>query len=153
MKLRVKGSLFHCGACRKSYSNPFGHVCVTRLDRPAPTGRTRLAPTVGVSAGTCPRCGKPRGNPATHVCTVRTDFKRRKADTGKQEAAGKRRQAASLRKIGRARQQPARPQPHTYQACRDEDCPRAACTAYRDGRATGYEEGYADAMDTAKAGG
>ena len=31
--MKIKGALFRCGRCRKTYSNPFGHVCVTRLDR------------------------------------------------------------------------------------------------------------------------
>ena len=33
---------------------------------------------------------------------------------------------------------------HDYQACRDDDCPRPACLAYREGHDEGYPEGFAD---------
>ena len=33
--------------------------------------------------------------------------------------------------------------PHLYQTCRDEDCPRQYCRAYKDGYEAGFEEGYA----------
>ncbi|MGH3287779.1 MAG: hypothetical protein ACRDPD_24290 [Streptosporangiaceae bacterium] len=120
MKLRIKGHLFHCGRCRKSYSHPLGHVCVTRLDRKPRTGKVTLAPEV---TATCTRCRKPLGNPLTHTCTTRTDF-------------GARRKAAA--KAGK----PARPE-HRYEACRDEDCHRTACTAYRAGYDAGWPDGYA----------
>lgn len=121
MKLKIKGALFHCGRCRKDYSNPFGHVCITRLDRKARDGRTTLAPKVGASLGTC-GCGKPLGNPLTHSCTVKTDFR-------------KRRKAAKAARASK----PQHPQPG---ACRDQECQQAACRAYRDGHDYGYQEGY-----------
>jgi hypothetical protein len=119
VKLRIKGSLFHCGRCGKRYSNPLGHVCVTRLDRKARTGKTTLDPK---AAATCARCRKPLGNPLTHTCTVKTDFRAR-------------------RKAAAKASKPARPQ-HRYEACRDEDCHRTGCTAYREGRELGYYEGW-----------
>jgi len=33
---------------------------------------------------------------------------------------------------------------HRYQSCRDRDCERAACMAWREGRQEGYEDGHAD---------
>jgi len=33
---------------------------------------------------------------------------------------------------------------HRYQSCRDGDCERAACMAWREGRAEGYDEGHED---------
>lgn len=124
MKLRIKGSLFHCGRCGKRYSSPLGHVCVTRLDRKPRTGKTRLAP---VLAATCGRCRKPLGNPLTHTCTTRTDFKARRKAAAKAAPAGSR---------------PARPV-HRYEGCSDEACPRIPCTAYREGYDSGYRNGYA----------
>jgi transcription elongation factor Elf1 len=121
VKLTVKGALFRCGRCGKSYSNPFGHVCVTRLDRKERKGGTRLAPKVTASAGNCPGCGKPRGNALSHTCTVKTDFKKRRAIAKKTAAAS---------------------QAHLYEACRDKDCQRVACRAYKEGREEGYQEGY-----------
>lgn len=123
MKLKLQGALFHCGRCRKSYSNPFGHVCITRLDRKARDGRTTLAPKVTASLGTCGGCGRPLGNPLTHSCTVKTDYRKR------------RRAAAKAGKVGK----PQHPEPG---ACRDGDCQRTGCRAYREGREYGYQEGY-----------
>jgi hypothetical protein len=117
VKLKIKGALFHCGRCRKSYSNPFGHVCITRLDRKAPAGKTKLAPKVTATAGKCGTCGKPRG--LLHTCTVKTDFKQRRA----------------------AAKKAARPA-HLYEACRDTDCQRPACRAFKEGRDEGREEGH-----------
>lgn len=119
MKLRIKGALFHCGRCRKSYSSPFGHVCVSRLDRQPRRGRVKFAPKVTASAGNCPKCHKTMGNPLTHTCTVKTDFKKRQAIAKKA----------------------ARPV-HLYETCRDADCKRTACLAYKEGREEGYTEGY-----------
>ena len=33
---------------------------------------------------------------------------------------------------------------HRYQSCRDGDCERIACVAWREARAEGYDEGYQD---------
>jgi hypothetical protein len=122
MKVKARGALFRCGRCGKSYSNPFGHECVTRLDRRAPAGKTGLAPKFGLSA-TCGGCGRAMGNPLTHTCATRTDFKRR---------------AANARKAARK----ARPEHPRPSACQDRDCKRATCAAYREGRQDGHQDGY-----------
>jgi hypothetical protein len=126
VKVKLRGALFHCGTCRKDYSNPFGHVCVSRMGRAA--GRTKLKPSLSAR---CPKCRKPLGNPLTHTCTTRTDFKRRAAKAKKDAAAAKRK---------------ARPA-HRYEACRDEDCKRVPCAAWRDGRREGYRDGFEDGYD------
>jgi hypothetical protein len=61
VKLKVAGGLFQCGRCRRRYSNPFGHVCITRLDRKTRDGGTRLAPKLALSTGPCGKCHKPMG--------------------------------------------------------------------------------------------
>ncbi|HTW00237.1 MAG TPA: hypothetical protein VMF87_08035 [Streptosporangiaceae bacterium] len=33
---------------------------------------------------------------------------------------------------------------HDYARCRDKDCERLACQAWREGRAEGFEDGYED---------
>lgn len=38
----------------------------------------------------------------------------------------------------------ARNNAHRYDLCRDPECQRVACQAYRDGRERGYEDGYED---------
>lgn len=134
MKLKVNFGLFRCGRCRKSYANPLGHSCVIRMDRKAPIGTTKVRPKLSGSV-TCDRCGKPFGNPLTHVCTVKSDFKRRKAAHAKAQAAARRKAAAA-----------ARPK-HLYRQCRDGDCKRLPCVAWKEaleiGLAEGEEAGYA----------
>jgi len=123
--MKLRGALFRCGRCRKSYSNPFGHTCVAPMGR---QGKTRFRPS---ASATCPKCHKPYGNPLTHTCTVGTDFRRRTAKAKKDAAAAKR---AAARK--------ARPEHPRFSACRDADCKRAACVAYREGREDGFQDGY-----------
>jgi hypothetical protein len=127
MGVKLRGALFQCGRCRNRYSNPFGHTCVTRLDRKGSSGKTKVAVKLGLSAGKCGRCHKPVGNPITHQCTTRTDFKQRTAQAKKDAAAAKRK---------------ARPQHPKPSACGEAECQRAACAAYKEGRERGYEEGY-----------
>jgi hypothetical protein len=124
VKVKIRGALFHCGRCRKSYSNPFGHRCVSRMG--ARVGKTKLKPSLSAK---CPKCRKDMGNPLIHTCTTRTDFKRRTAKAKKDAAAAKRK--------GR----PEHPRPS---ACRDSDCKRAGCVAYRDGHDDGWRDGYDD---------
>lgn len=128
--MKASLALFRCGRCRRSYSNPLGHVCVTRLDLPVRTGKTTLAPKVSVT-GKCQDCGKPRGNPFTHVCGPKSDFKRRLA-------------ASKRRKKSR---RPATAK-HLYQSCQDKDCKRLACIAFREGRDEGYAEGSASGYES-----
>lgn len=127
MKVKLRGALFHCGTCRKDFSNPFGHRCVSPMGRAA--GRTKLKPSLSAS---CPKCRKPLGNPLTHTCTTRTDFRRRTAKAKKDTAAAKR------------KTRPEHPRPA---ACRDGDCKRTGCVAYREGREDGYRDGFEDGYD------
>lgn len=130
MVARMKAALFRCGRCGKPYSNPLAHVCVTRIGRRQ--RRTTFRPRV---TRDCPKCKRPAPNPVTHVCKVRTDFRRKAAAAKKSRAADRRRQAASVAKVGRARVGgPGKPK-HDYRSCKDQDCPRVACVAYRDGLA------------------
>lgn len=79
-------------------------------------------PKPKVSFGRCGTCGKEIKNPLTHACAVKTDFKRRKKAAQKQG-----------RKQGR--------RGHNYRTCRDEDCGRPACEAYREGYELGWDDG------------
>jgi hypothetical protein len=107
-----------CGRCGKTRS--LRHDCISNRTRPA-TMKLR------VGFGTCPRCKKPQGNPLTHTCHPRSDFKRRKVAHDKQ-------QRATGRKTSK--------QPHDYQACADDDCPRPVCVAFKTGYQTGSRDGY-----------
>jgi hypothetical protein len=127
VKLKLRGALFHCGRCRKRHSNPFGHECIAPLGRRP--GKTTFRPS---ASATCPACHKPYGNPLTHTCTTRTDFKRRTARARKDAAAARRK---------------ARPEHPPPSACRDGDCKRTACAAYRQGREDGFQDGYETGYD------
>lgn len=124
VKLSGSFALFSCGRCGRSYANPLGHVCTVRMDRRTPPRKTRLAVRATVTRR-CPRCDKPAANPLTHVCVVGSDWKRRKA------AAAKRRKAAARASVPR----------HLYQSCRDKDCKRLPCVAWKEGREEGFAEG------------
>lgn len=154
MKLRLGFALFHCGRCKTSHSNPLGHVCKVRN----PRGKVTARPKLTLSAGDCTGCGKPLGNPFTHVCSNAGDFRKRR---NKAAAAAKRAKVnarvAGVRaterrraneRVAKARakakgKSPARKpaERHDYHACRDKDCQRVACQAWKEGLAEGYEEG------------
>jgi hypothetical protein len=162
----VKFALFHCGKCGSRYNSLLGHVCKPRRR----TGRVRVKPAV---RWTCSTCGKP-GRPLTHVCSNRGDFAKRKraaerarkADKRKAETAARqakvrarvaevktREKAKADKRVAQVRarnKKPARPraprEQHEYQICRDQDCRRLACQAYREGHANGYADG-ASAQD------
>ena len=83
----------------------------------------------------CGTCGKQVSSPLTHTCTVRTDFRRKLA-------AAKRTSRPGRRKPPRVTVYGADGKPlggHSYAACRDLDCARVACVAYREGYAAGLE--------------
>lgn len=39
-----------------------------------------------------------------------------------------------------------KPQPHRYTSCKDKDCQRVACLAYREGYRDGYDDGFPDGV-------
>lgn len=126
MGLRIAASLLKCGQCGKRYSNPLTHVCYNPRGRGP---RLQIRPRVTAD---CPRCKRPVANPLAHVCTVRTDFRRRLAEDKKRRAAERRRAARA-----------ARPQ-HDYHACKDENCRRRMCEAYREGFEDGAQSAPSD---------
>lgn len=106
------------------------------------------------------------GSPLRHICVTRTDFAKRKAKAKRDAATAARRQkrkAAAARKRARAAErrrqaterrrakkraaaaQPARPR-HDYHTCREPDCQRLTCQAWREGHKEGYEQGFPDGM-------
>lgn len=129
--MKVRLTLIRCGKCGKRYSSPLGHVCVTRLDRKPRRGRKRIQFRASVKCGTC---GRLVTNPLTHTCRKRSDYRRRLAAERKRRAAERRKAAAARRRAAR----PVKPK-HDYRACRDADCARVACQAFRDGVAAGME--------------
>ena len=142
MGLKLRGVL-RCGACGK----PLG---LNHLFNPGKRRRRRSAVQNPVT-WECSACHRPRG--LRHTCDPRKgDFKarKRKAATAERQRkrkavrerqAARRRQAAAERRAReRARREAARkrrPRPrapqHDYATCRDRDCMRHPCLAYRQG--------------------
>lgn len=129
---QASGGLIRCGRCGKHYTNPFTHICTTRIGAKR-KGRTKLAPRLTAPAVKCSTCGKPYSNPLTHTCTTKTDFAKRK------KAAGAK---------------PKHPEPED---CDDgQNCQAYGCrmfwrgyalghgTGFGAGQAQGHAEGYAE---------
>lgn len=142
-------------ATRKRKARPVGlikRVIRQKVKTPAKRKIRQQARRASVKCGTC---GKRYANPLTHTCVVETDFAKRKraaerqakaeaARLRKQEAADRRRAAAAARraKAASSRAAPARRPAHDYRTCRDNDCARHACAAYK----AGYEDGITDSV-------
>jgi hypothetical protein len=132
---RKRRPLFTCGRCGRGYSSPFGHVCAGGGDF---AKRTRAKKRADEAAA---RREKRKAD--------RAATKRRERDqTGearKAENGRSRTRVAAARKAERAKaarkRPPSRPRPqrHDYRNCRDHDCQRDACEAYREGVADGIE--------------
>jgi hypothetical protein len=138
MPLRLRAtSPIYCGKCGKRRG--LAHVCMVRRAG----GRTQVkAPRITLA--TCPRCGREYANPFTHTCVRGTgDLKRRKAAAERAERKRKAEQLRQARRAERARRQatggPSPSAQHRYQTCRDEDCQRRPCVAYRQGFEDGRE--------------
>ncbi|MGH3205692.1 MAG: hypothetical protein ACRDP5_27110 [Streptosporangiaceae bacterium] len=123
-----------CGRCGKP--RRLRHACVS-------PSRRKATIKAGWSFGQCPKCRKTITNPLAHDCRPKTGYKRRRRAAQTQEAKDKRAQAASTARVKRSRQRgPAKPK-HDYTTCRDDDCHRTACVAFR----TGYHLGHIDGHD------
>jgi len=135
-KLMIRARLGTCGRCGGKLGNPLTHVCVTRMDRPPRRRkRTKIRPKVSVAVK-CGTCGRPYANPLTHVCTVKASPRRKLATAARPAKPGPRRPRRVT--VARPGGQPQHPAPA---ACRDGDCQRRTCTAYRDGYADGLADG------------
>lgn len=136
---QVRAALVKCGRCGKRYSNPFTHHCISSKKLNA--GHTKVKPTLGVELKKCGKCGKTYNNPLTHTCRTKTDFKKRKAQQGRDQnrktqfRENKPQHGAALPQV-----KPS----HDYKTCRDRDCSKYQCRAYRDGIEEGFDQGHAE---------
>ena len=117
-----------CGRCGKPRTG-IRHDCVSSSNR-----KTTLKPSVNF--GKCPTCKKTITNPLTHVCVVKGGFKRAKSKAAKREKERAREKARKKRQAGQ----------HPFESCRDDQCKRPQCVAYRtgwhQGEAAGFESGF-----------
>lgn len=112
-----------CGTCGKRYSNPLTHVCAPKSDfkqRKAAAGRRPKA-----------EAARQRKREAAARKREAAKARRKAAAERRKAAAAERRKKAAAKRSAPARR-PARPA-HDYRLCRDPECPRHACKAYRDG--------------------
>ena len=141
-----------CGRCGRRREG-LRHVCRSNSRRRA---TVRLAPVLGG----CARCGKTyggrNGNPLTHVCRPRDgDYRRRKAEhqrkirtaaRARTRAAERDKQQARITAVRERERQRSRAR-HEYQSCKDEDCQRPVCVAFKQGYKDGYRDGYEDGFE------
>ena len=118
-----KRPLFRCGSCGKQYSNPFGHVCTGGgLKKQRAAYERRQAATAR----------REREKAARQVRRQREEGARKKRRQREDEQRRERR--AREKAKARKPRRPGRPA-HDYANCRDHDCERTACEAWRDGYA------------------
>lgn len=134
--------LFHCGTCGKQYNSPFGHTCKGSSDFKR---RKRAAERSTAAAAAKQRRAQERERVNARVAAAR-EAERDRA-RGKVTAARRAERAKADARVARAKaakaakRPPVRPS-HDYRNCRDHDCERAACEAWREA----YAEGVADAQ-------
>jgi hypothetical protein len=140
VKVKIRRALFHC-ACGKSYSNPLGHVCSSGRDFKR-RGATHTKSTAAAAVREKKAAARAKETAARQARRQREDEGRRARRAKETAAARGRKKAPGSR--------PARPEHPRYSACRDEDCERTGCVAYREGhetgRALGYDEGFPDGV-------
>jgi hypothetical protein len=135
---RKRRPLFTCGTCGKGYSSPLGHTCSGGGDL---AKRRRAAGRAAAVAKRKQEAAERRARERARIAEVRKTERAR----ARERVAAARKTEREKAKARAAKKRPAssgpRPARHEYASCRDADCERAACEAYRDGRATGYAEG------------
>ena len=145
---RKRRPLFTCGTCGKGYSSPLGHACAGGGDF-ATKARAKKRADAAAAA---------REKRKTDRAAARKKEQERVAEVRRHERARARERVAAARRAERARaprgrpgQARPRPQRHDYQNCRDADCQRTACEAYREGFADGTSAGFAAGQAAAAA--
>jgi hypothetical protein len=124
--------VFTCGSCGKGYSNPLGHSCSGGGDM---AKRRRAAERSAATAKRQADRKAQRARERERIAAVR-QAERAKARERVAAARKSERAKAKAKRPGSSR---PRPQKHDYRRCRDADCERVACEAWREG----FDEGLA----------
>ena len=118
-----------CGRCGKRAD---GHPARLRVATAGAQGHAQTADHVRE----VPDVQEAITNPLTHVCMAKSGFKRAKSRAAKR---AKERAREKARKKRQAEQ-------HPFESCRDDQCKRPQCVAYRtgwhEGEAAGFESGF-----------
>lgn len=129
-----KRPLFACGSCGKKYSNPFGHRCGNAGDFGK---RKRAAQRAARAEAAKAKRAAERQRVNERIAAARKKERERAAQRVSAARRTERRKAeARATRARAARKPPRRPgrPAHDYRNCRDHDCERVACEAYREGR-------------------
>jgi hypothetical protein len=121
---RARQVSVECPKCHKRYANPLTHTCAVSTDF-----KRRKAAAARAEKRERERQRR-RESAARRRETARA--RRKAAADRRRAAAAERRRKAREKRRAPARKPPAR-QAHDYRLCRDEECARHACRAYRDG--------------------
>jgi hypothetical protein len=135
-----KRPLFTCGGCGRKYNSPFGHRCSNAGDFGK---RKRARQRAERQAAAKAKRAEQRQRANERVARARATERRRASRRVRETRRRERERAAERVKRARA----SRPKPrksgrpaHDYRNCRDHDCTRQACEAYREGLADAEEE-------------
>lgn len=134
-----KRPLFTCGSCGKKYNNVFGHRCSNGGDFGKRKRAARRA--AEAEAAKAKRAGQ-RKRVNERVENARRAERRRANQRVRAERERARQRVKAARASRPKPRRPGRPA-HDYRNCRDADCERVACEAYR--------EGVEDGMDAERA--
>ena len=134
-----KRPLFTCGACGKSYSNPLGHVCGNGGDFGR---RKRARQRAEAAAARKAKRAAERAKTNERIAAARA--KERERSAARLSATRRRERARADARVKKARATARRTRPagrpaHDWTRCRDHDCHRPACEAYREGVADGMD--------------
>lgn len=124
VRQRARQVSVKCGTCGKRYTNPLAHACAVSTDfkrRKAAAERAEKRER---------QAQRRRDAAARRRETARA---RRKAAADRRKAAAAERRRKAREKRPAAARRPAARQAHDYRLCRDDECARHACRAYRDG--------------------
>ncbi len=169
LKLQFKGGLFRCGRCRKSYSSPLGHVCTVRNPKGRMRLKPKASASLATCKTCGKSYSNPLGHVCTVKTDFRkrkaAGTRRAAAEEKRKKAAAERAREVTARRARREKETAARRarrtredegrrkrrakekapagraprQAHDYRKCRDEDCARPVCEAYREGVDRGAE--------------
>lgn len=125
--------LFTCGSCGKPYNSPLGHVCGNAGDFGR---RKRAAQRASAAAARRAKRAAERQRVSERIAAARKRERDRAA--ARLSATRRRERARADARVAKARaarkppRRPGRPS-HDWRNCRDHDCQRQACEAYREG--------------------
>lgn len=150
--LRLQPVLGGCSRCGKQYGgsngSPFTHVCNPRKgdfrQRKAAQRRKIRA------AATAKQRAAEREKQREKIAQVRErERARSRAQIARLKASHAAKLADARAKAKQPYSRPSKPRkpPHDYHSCRDDDCQRPICVAFKDGYRDGHRDGYRQGYD------